>query len=45
MKVSEAMTRDVHVASPEETVQKAARTMGSLDAGCFLSARTTTWSA
>ena len=26
MKVSEAMTQDVRVASPEETVQKAART-------------------
>src|SRR2546425_13132329 len=33
MKVSEAMTRDVRVASPEETVQKAAQTMASLDAG------------
>ena len=31
MKVSEAMTQDVRVASPEETVQKAARTMASLD--------------
>jgi CBS domain-containing protein len=33
MKVSEAMSRDVRVASPEETVQKAAQTMASLDAG------------
>src|SRR3954452_24167038 len=33
MKVSEAMTQDVRVASPEETVQKAARTMASLDSG------------
>jgi CBS domain-containing protein len=33
MKVSEAMTRDVRVASPDETIQKAARTMASLDAG------------
>jgi CBS domain-containing protein len=33
MKVSEAMTRDVRVASPEETLQKAAQTMASLDAG------------
>src|SRR5438874_2256268 len=33
MKVSEAMTRDVRVASPEETVQKAAKTMAELDAG------------
>jgi CBS domain-containing protein len=33
MKVSEAMTRDVRVASPEETVQKAAQTMADLDAG------------
>jgi len=33
MKVSEAMTRDVRVASPDETIQKAAQTMASLDAG------------
>jgi len=33
MKVSEAMTRDVRVASPEETVRKAAKTMADLDAG------------
>jgi CBS domain-containing protein len=33
MKVSEAMTKDVHVANPEETIQQAARTMASLDAG------------
>jgi CBS domain-containing protein len=33
MKVSEAMTRDVRVASPEETVQEAAQTMADLDAG------------
>src|SRR6266699_5628604 len=33
MKVSEAMSRDVRVASPEETIRKAAQTMASLDAG------------
>ena len=33
MKVSEAMTRDVRVANPEDTVQQAARLMASLDAG------------
>jgi CBS domain-containing protein len=33
MKVSEAMTRDVRVASPDETIRKAAQTMASLDAG------------
>src|SRR6266542_2382752 len=33
MKVSEAMTRDVRVASPEETLRQAAKTMASLDAG------------
>ena len=33
MKVGEAMTRNVRVASPEETVQNAAQTMASLDAG------------
>jgi CBS domain-containing protein len=35
MKVSEAMTPDVRVASPEETIQQAARTMASLDAGAL----------
>jgi CBS domain-containing protein len=33
MKVSEAMTRDVRVANPNETLQKAAKLMASLDAG------------
>ena len=33
MKVSEAMTRDVRVASPDETIRQAAKTMASLDAG------------
>ena len=33
MKVSEAMTRDVRVASPEETIRQAAKTMANLDAG------------
>ncbi len=33
MKVSEAMTRDVHVVNPNETVQNAARLMANLDAG------------
>ena len=35
MKVSEAMTRDVRVAGPEETVQDAAKTMAELDAGAL----------
>jgi CBS domain-containing protein len=35
MKVSEAMTRDVRVANPEETVQQAARMMADLDAGAL----------
>jgi len=35
MKVSAAMTRDVRVANPGETVQQAARTMASLDAGAL----------
>ena len=35
MKVSEAMTRDVRVASPDETIQKAAQAMASLDAGAL----------
>ena len=33
MKVSEAMTRNVLLANPEETIQEAASTMASLDAG------------
>src|SRR3954462_14972435 len=33
MKVSEAMTRDVRVASPGDTIRQAAKTMASLDAG------------
>jgi CBS domain-containing protein len=35
MKVSEAMTHDVRVAGPEETVQEAAKTMAELDAGAL----------
>jgi len=35
MKVSEAMTRDVRVSSPEETIRQAAKTMASLDAGAL----------
>jgi CBS domain-containing protein len=35
MKVSEAMTRDVQVASPEETIRKAAQIMATLDAGAL----------
>ncbi|MBS7699870.1 MULTISPECIES: CBS domain-containing protein [unclassified Chelatococcus] len=33
MKVSEVMTRDVRVASPEDTIQQAARIMAEIDAG------------
>jgi CBS domain-containing protein len=33
MKVSEAMTRDVRVANPAETIRQAAQTMAQLDAG------------
>jgi CBS domain-containing protein len=33
MKVSEVMTRDVRVASPDDTLRKAARAMAELDAG------------
>jgi CBS domain-containing protein len=35
MKVSEAMTRNVCVASPEETIQKAAQLMKGLDIGAL----------
>ena len=33
MKVSEAMTRDVRIANPGETIRQAARTMAEIDAG------------
>jgi CBS domain-containing protein len=33
MKVSEAMTRDVRVANPDQTIQEAARMMATIDAG------------
>ena len=33
MKVSEAMTKDVRVANPEQTLRQAARMMADLDAG------------
>jgi CBS domain-containing protein len=33
MKVSQAMTKDVRVANPEETIEQAARMMADLDAG------------
>ena len=35
MKVSEAMTREVRVSSPDETIRKAAKTMAKLDAGAL----------
>src|SRR5262245_5169505 len=33
MKVKEAMSKDVCIANPDETIQEAARTMARLDAG------------
>jgi len=33
MKVSQAMTKDVRIANPEETIEQAARAMAELDAG------------
>jgi len=35
MRVSECMTRDVRIASPGDTIGKAAQVMASLDAGCL----------
>ena len=35
MKVSEAMTRDVHIVSPNETIADAAKVMAALDAGAI----------
>jgi CBS domain-containing protein len=35
MKVSEAMTRDVRVASPNETIRDAARMMAEIEAGAL----------
>jgi len=35
MKVGECMTRDVRIASPNQTIREAARTMGEIDAGAL----------
>jgi CBS domain-containing protein len=35
MRVSEAMSRDVRIASPEQTIREAARMMGEIDAGAL----------
>lgn len=35
MRVSEAMTRDVYIASPDETIQQAAMAMAGIDAGAL----------
>ena len=35
MKVSEAMTSDVRIANPEETIQEAAQILASIDAGAL----------
>lgn len=35
MKVSEAMTRDVRIANPDETIQDAARVLAEIDAGAM----------
>jgi predicted transcriptional regulator len=35
MRVSKAMTRDVYIANPEETIQQAAITMAGIDAGAL----------
>jgi CBS domain-containing protein len=35
MKVSEAMTRDVRIASPNQTIQEAAKMMADIDAGAI----------
>ena len=35
MRVSEAMTRDVYIANPEETIQQAAIAMAGIDAGAL----------
>lgn len=35
MRVSEAMTRDVQIANPDQTLQEAARIMAECDVGCL----------
>jgi CBS domain-containing protein len=35
MRVSEAMTRDVYIADPDETIQQAAMAMAGIDAGAL----------
>jgi len=45
MQVSEAMTNDVKIANPNQSIRDAARLMAQIDAACCRSERTTGWSA
>jgi CBS domain-containing protein len=46
MQVSEAMTNDVRIASPNQTIRDAVRLMAQIDAGVLpVSERTIDWSA
>ena len=45
MNISEVMTRDVQVASPDDVLQKAAQLMEQNDFGMLPIGRTTGWSA
>ena len=45
MQVREAMTADVQIAAPNQTIQDAARIMAKIDAGACRSATMTGWSA
>jgi hypothetical protein len=45
MQVNDAMTDDVKLANPNQTICDAARLMAQLDVGCCRSERTTDWSA
>ena len=45
MKIGKIMHRDVQVIGPEESLQNAAAMMKRLDAECYRSVNTTSWSA
>ena len=45
MQVSEAMTSDVKIANPNQTIRDAARLMAQIDAGVLPVGENTGWSA
>ena len=45
MQVSQAMSKGVRIANPNQSIRDAARLMASIDAGVYRSAKTIVWSA